>query len=487
MTIHVLAVPEHAPLQPVKEDPAAGAAVKVTAVPVVNAVEQAVPQEMPAGALVTVPLPAPDLVTVSAKDDCMKVAVTFWAVLIVTVQVLVVPVQPPPQPVKVEPAAGVAVNVTAVPLVNDAEQVAPQEMPAGALVTVPEPAPAVVNESVNDGSANVAVTLWAALITTVQVLAVPEHAPLQPAKVEPAAGAAVKVTAVPLVNAAEQVAPQEMPAGALVTVPEPAPAVVSESVNDGSAKVAVTPWAALIVTVQVLAVPEQAPLQPVKVDPAAGAAVSVTAVPLANVAEQVAPQAMPAGALVTVPEPAPAVVSESVNDGSANVAVTPWAALIVTVQVLVVPEHAPLQPVKEDPAAGAAVSVTAVPLANVAEQVAPQEIPAGALVTVPEPAPAVVSESVNDGSAKVAVTLWAALIVTVQVLAVPEQPPLQPVKEEPAAGAAVKVTTVPIVNAVEQVVPQEMPAGALVTVPLPAPDLVTVSAKDACMKVAVTL
>jgi hypothetical protein len=66
----------------------------------------------------------------------------------VTAQVPV-PVQPPPlQPVNVEPAAGVAVKVTAVPLAKAAEQVAPQEMPAGALETVPVPAPALVTASV---------------------------------------------------------------------------------------------------------------------------------------------------------------------------------------------------------------------------------------------------------------------------------------------------------------------------------------------------
>jgi len=66
----------------------------------------------------------------------------------VTAQVPV-PVQPPPlQPVNVEPAAGVAVKVTAVPLAKPAEQVAPQEMPAGALETVPVPAPALVTASV---------------------------------------------------------------------------------------------------------------------------------------------------------------------------------------------------------------------------------------------------------------------------------------------------------------------------------------------------
>ena len=62
---------------------------------------------------------------------------TVVAALRVTMQVPV-PEQPPPlQPVKVEPAAGVAVRVTVVPLAKLAEQVAPQVMPAGALVTEP--------------------------------------------------------------------------------------------------------------------------------------------------------------------------------------------------------------------------------------------------------------------------------------------------------------------------------------------------------------
>jgi hypothetical protein len=64
-------------------------------------------------------------------------------------------------------------------------------------------------------------------------------------------------------------------------------------------------------------------------------------------------------------------------------------------------------------------------------------------------------------------------IVTVQA-AVPEQSPLQPVKEELGSGVAVKVTTVPPVNGAEQVVPQLILAGLLVTVPLPNPARVTV-------------
>jgi hypothetical protein len=77
----------------------------------------------------------------------------------------------------------------------------------------------------------------------------------------------------------------------------------------------------------------------------------------------------------------------------------------------------------------------------------------------------------------VAVTVVAALSVTVQV-PVPEQPPpLQPLNVDPAAGAAVKVTPVPLANAAEHVAPQEMPAGLLVTVPLPVPVFETVSVK----------
>ena len=71
---------------------------------------------IPAGALVTVPLPAPAFVTVSAKLGTPNVAVTEVAADIVTVQEPA-PEQPPPlQPVKIEPDAGVAVSVTAVPL-----------------------------------------------------------------------------------------------------------------------------------------------------------------------------------------------------------------------------------------------------------------------------------------------------------------------------------------------------------------------------------
>jgi hypothetical protein len=77
----------------------------------------------------------------------------------------------------------------------------------------------------------------------------------------------------------------------------------------------------------------------------------------------------------------------------------------------------------------------------------------------------------------VAVTVVAAVSVTVQVPVPEHPPPLQPVKVEPAAGTAVRVTTVPLAQAAIQVEPQEIPAGLLVTVPTPEPVLLTVRVK----------
>jgi hypothetical protein len=253
--------------------------------------------------------------------------------------------------------------------------------------------------------------------------------------------------------------------------------LLTVSVKVCSAKVAVTVVAALSVTVQVPAPEQPPPLQPVKVDPAAAVAVRVTAVPLVNAAEQVAPQEIPAGELLTVPEPAPDLVTESVRVGRAKVAVTVVEALSVTVQVPVPEQPPPLQPENVEPAAGVAVSVMAVPLAYAAAQVGLQEMPAGLLVTVPSPEPALFTVSVSAWTAKVAVTVVAALSVTAQV-PVPEQPPpLQPVKVEPAAGVAVKVMAVPLVYEAVHVAPHDMPEGALLTVPVPAPDLLTVRLK----------
>ena len=61
-----------------------------------------------------------------------------------------------------------------------------------------------------------------------------------------------------------------------------------------------------------------------------------------------------------------------------------------------------------------------------------------------------------------------------QVAEAPAQAPLQPVKLEPAAATAVSVTVAPFVKSFAQVAPQSMPAGLLVTEPLPVPAFATV-------------
>src|SRR5207244_10741635 len=99
---------------------------------------------MPAGVLVTVPLPAPALLTVSVLGCRSKLAVTVVVAVRVTVQEPV-PEQPPPlQPVKVEPAAGAAVRVKAGRVEWRGERVGPRWMPTGALVTGPVPAAALL-------------------------------------------------------------------------------------------------------------------------------------------------------------------------------------------------------------------------------------------------------------------------------------------------------------------------------------------------------
>jgi len=138
----------------------------------------------------------------------------------------------PLQPVKVEPLSGVAVSVTVEPATKLARQVGPQEMPDGEDVTVPLPVPPLDTVSGHVPAAvvvNVAVTDLAALIETVQVDAMPLHSPPQPAKVIPLLAAAVKVTLEPAAKFAEQVLPQEIPAGADVTVPPPVPALATVS------------------------------------------------------------------------------------------------------------------------------------------------------------------------------------------------------------------------------------------------------------------
>ena len=74
-----------------------------------------------------------------------------------------------------------------------------------------------------------------------------------------------------------------MPAGLEPTRPLPVPVVVTVTIAL-AVKVAVALRALVRASVQVAAVPLQAPLQPVKVEPGAATAVSVTAVPFVKLA-----------------------------------------------------------------------------------------------------------------------------------------------------------------------------------------------------------
>ena len=67
---------------------------------------------------------------------------------------------------------------------------------------------------------------------------------------------------------------------------------------------------------------------------------------------------------------------------------------------------------------------------------------------------------------KVAVTPVGAFIITVQLVAIPEQPPDQPPNVEPVPGAAVRVTDIPAGKIV--------PDGFVVTVPVPVPAMLMV-------------
>src|SRR5450432_4352719 len=103
-------------------------------------------------------------------------------------------------------------TLTAAPAAKPATQLVPQSMPPGTVVTMPLLAPVTV--SVNCALlTNVAPTFCAADIVIVHVVLWPEHAPDQPAKVEPPPAAALSVTEVLALNAALHVEPQLMPGG----------------------------------------------------------------------------------------------------------------------------------------------------------------------------------------------------------------------------------------------------------------------------------
>jgi phage tail protein X len=199
--------------------------------------------------------------------------------------------------------------------------------------------------------------------------------------------------------------------------------------------------------------------------------VNVTCVLFAKLALQVPGQLIPAGLLTTVPDPAP--MSETVIvPNRVKVAVTELAEVIVNTQGFALPVQEPAQEPKASPLPGDAVRDTIEFCGKFAEHVPGHAIPAGLLVTLPAPDTTTVSSTVAD-RLKDALTLVAPATVTVQVVALFAHPPPQPANMDPAAGVSVRVTEAFCANVAEQVDGQLMPAGLLVTVPVP--ETVTVS------------
>jgi hypothetical protein len=182
-----------------------------------------------------------------------------------------------------------------------------------------------------------------------------------------------------------------------------------------------------------------------------------------------------------------------------NVAVTLLFALIVTEQVGFVPLHAPPQPVNVAPAPGVAVSVTVAFAVSFALQ---SVLPPPQLIPPPETEPLPVTDTLRTGAVEVppppplpplvendAVTVFAAFIVSAQVLAVPLHAPPQPVNVDPDSAVAVSVTVDPAASFALQ---SEPPAEVHVIPPpetVPFPVTVTLSGKVwvAATKVAMTL
>src|SRR5262249_29689320 len=122
-------------------------------------------------------------------------------------------------------------------------------MPNGELSTQPKPVPASVFTVRLCWELNVAVTFLGAFIVTRQSPWMStESQPDQLTNWVLAPDIPVRVTAAPWLYLREQVEPQSMPAGELVTVPEPAPPLFTVSVRWEMLKVAVTLLGAFMVT-----------------------------------------------------------------------------------------------------------------------------------------------------------------------------------------------------------------------------------------------
>ena len=206
-TVQLVPETESQPIQPEKSELASGAATRVTClggvvfgnVAVHPAVDPVV-QETPS-ALVIVPFPVPPVCAVSTNVLGAKVAVTVFAYSKETVQAVSLTESHPVHPVNSELASGAATSVTCVAGVVFATGVVhPEVEPLVHVIPPPEivplPVPPVRAVSSHVLGANVAVTVFAAAIETVQAVSETLVQPDHVWKIELESGVATRVTSV---------------------------------------------------------------------------------------------------------------------------------------------------------------------------------------------------------------------------------------------------------------------------------------------------
>src|SRR5581483_4025458 len=132
-------VPLHAPDHPEKTAFAAAVATRLTCAPLSKTALHVVWQSIPAGVLVTVPKPVPEIATES-DASATKLAVTELFCFRSITQ-FPMPAHEPLHPAKRELVPAEALRTTCVPVLNTALHVFSQESPRGVLLTVPVPVP----------------------------------------------------------------------------------------------------------------------------------------------------------------------------------------------------------------------------------------------------------------------------------------------------------------------------------------------------------
>ena len=165
-------------------------------------------------------------VSVASEKAWTKVAVSNRDAVIVSVQVVVVPLHAPPHCWKVAPEPALAVSVTIVFTGKACAQIPPQLMPAGLLVTmlVDEPRRTTWRPKLLAGALKVAVTATLPVRVSLHVGFVEQpELPAQLTKLESGSGVAASVASEPALNDCAQTAPQLSPIGSLVTPPVPVP------------------------------------------------------------------------------------------------------------------------------------------------------------------------------------------------------------------------------------------------------------------------